>query len=176
MTFNPDAPCTQAQFADLIGVSRPIVTKMLADGKLAEGGTLREWLHGYCARIREVASGRGGPRPTEPLPEGQLDLTQERAALARTQRLVQEVKLAIAKGEYAPVGLLGDTLAGASSAVVAQFDQLEAQLAKTCPDLDPVAKTTVLQTIAKARNQWIAHTAELLSGTIDMLTEPDDPA
>jgi phage terminase Nu1 subunit (DNA packaging protein) len=176
MAHNFDAPCTQAQFADLIGVSRPMVTTWVKEGKLVEDASLKDWVRSYCARIREVAAGRGGPRQAEPLPEGQLDLTQERAALARTQRLVQEVKLAIAKGEYGPIGLLGDTLAGASSAVVAQFDQLEASLAKTCPDLDPAAKVTVLKTIAQARNQWISHTTELLSGTIDMLTEPDDPA
>ena len=176
MTFNPDAPCTQAQFADLIGVSRPIVTKMLADGKLQEGGTLREWLHGYCARIREVAAGRGGPRPNEPLPEGQLDLTQERAALARSQRLSQEMKLAVMKGEFAAIGLLGDTLAGAAGAVAAQFDQLEGLLAKTAPDLEPAVRDVVLQTIARARNQWVAHTASLMDQAIDMLTEPDDPA
>lgn len=172
--INPDAPCTQTVFANLIGVTRPLVSQLIEKGRFQEGQTLREWLHAYCASLREVASGRA-PKPEKVADPDALDLGQEKAALTRTQRLIQEIKLGVTKGEYAPIGVLADTLAGASGAVVAQFDQLEGLLAKACPDLDPATRDVVIGVIARARNQWISHTTVLMEQTIDLLTEPDDP-
>jgi len=79
---------------------------------------------------------------------------QERAALAREQRIGQAIKNGVARKEYAPVGLLADVLGTASSAVVDRFDHLEGVLAKSCPDLPEDAKTAVLTVIADARNEW----------------------
>lgn len=83
---------------------------------------------------------------------------QERARLARSQREAQDIKNAVARGEFAPIGLLADVLGMASSAVVDRFEQLESAMRKACPDLPDEAKATVQQVIANARNEWIRAT------------------
>lgn len=158
---------TQQALADMLGIAQPTVSVMLAEGKLPADGTLGEWLHAYCHRLREQAAGRMG--------DGELDLVQERAALARVQREGQEIKNAVARREYAPVGLLADVLGMAGSAVVDRFDQLEGQLRKACPDLPDDARITVQTVIASARNEWIRSTERTVFDAIDkMLTEPQD--
>ena len=71
---------TQAALADLVGVTQPTISNLMAEGKLPATGTLGELLHAYCQRLRDQAAGRLGSEL------GGLDLVQERAALAREQR------------------------------------------------------------------------------------------
>ena len=142
---------------------------MLSSGALPADGTVGEMLRAYCARLREQAAGRMG--------DGELDLVQERASLARAQREGQEIKNAVARKEFAPVGLLADVLGMAASAVVDRFDQLEGQLRKACPDLPDEAKMTLQTVVAAARNEWIRSSATLLNDSIDaMVAEQDDTA
>lgn len=160
---------TQAQFAALVGIAQPNVSTMLSSGKLPADAPLGEMLLAYCARLREQAAGRMGESTG-------LDLVQERAALARAQREGQDIKNAIARREYAPIGLLADVLGMASSAVVDRFDQLEGQLRKACPDLPDEARTTVQTVIAAARNEWIRGTCSLVSDALDdmLAAQADD--
>ena len=162
-----DFQITQADFAALIGVSEGAVSAMFSDGKLERGNPARVWLLKYCDRLREQAAGRMGE-------EGGLDLVQERAGLARSQRISQDMKNDIARGEYAPVGLLADVLGMASSAVVDRFDQLEGALRKACPTLPDDAKATVMQVIASARNEWIRSTSKLVSDAVDAMAAEDE--
>jgi phage terminase Nu1 subunit (DNA packaging protein) len=162
---------SQASFGELVGVSQPAVSAMLAAGWLPANGTGRQWLLAYCAHLREVAAGRAS--------SGDLDLAQERAALAKEQRIGQKIKNAVAQGEYAPVGLLGDVLAAASAAVVDRFDALPATLKKACPDLPAEARDAIDRVLSAARNEWIRQTAELAIARMDELadvTEPSDIA
>ena len=103
---------------------------------------------------------------------------QERAALARSQRIAQDLKNDIARGEYAPIGLLTDVLATASAAVVDRFEQLEGALRKACPDLPDAARSTVMTVIASARNEWIRSTAQLVDRSLDeqLAEQADDDA
>ena len=165
--LNLDAPWSQQAFGELVGVSQPVVSGFVRAGVLSEGGTARQWLTAYCHRLREQAAGRMGEA-------GGLDLVQERAALAREQRIGQAMKNAQARGEWAPVGLLADVLSVASSAVVDRFEQLEGALKKTCPDLPEAARTVVLQVIASARNEWVRATATLVAEHLEAITTDDD--
>jgi phage terminase Nu1 subunit (DNA packaging protein) len=159
---------TQTALADLVGVTQPTVSNLMTEGKLPSSGTLGELLLAYCARLRDQAAGRLGDSMG-------LDLVQERAALAREQREGQAIKNAVARKEFAPVGLLADVLGMAASAVVDRFDQLEGQLRKACPDLPDEAKVTLQTVIASARNEWIRSTERAAFDRIDaMLTDPDD--
>ena len=152
----------------MVGITQPAVSAMVADGRLqVEGLSLGDALQAYCQRLRDQAAGRVGSEV------GGLDLVQERAALAREQREGQAIKNAVARREYAPVGLLSDVLALASSAVVDRFDQLEGAMRKACPDLPDDAKTTVQQVIASARNEWIRSTSTLVADTVDAMTDDD---
>ncbi|MBQ0917247.1 hypothetical protein KBW71_02220 [Hydrogenophaga aromaticivorans] len=151
----------------MIGVSEARVSQLMADGVLARGDTAHNLILSYCERLRDQAAGRMGDSMG-------LDLVQERAALAREQREGQAIKNAVARKEYAPVGLLADVLGQAASAVVGRFDQLEGTMRKACPDLPDEAKTAVLQVIASARNEWIRSTARLVSESVDAMMDSDD--
>lgn len=141
---------------------------MMGDGKLPSDGSLGELLQAYCQRLRDQAAGRLGDGV------GGLDLVQERAALAREQRMGQAIKNGVARKEYGPVGLLADVLGTASSAVVDRFDHLESMLAKSCPDLPEEAKIAVLTVIADARNEWIKSTARLVDTAVDEMLAADE--
>ncbi|WP_320363723.1 hypothetical protein, partial [Aquabacterium sp.] len=138
MLIDTDAKATQALIGQLVGVSQQAISALVNAGKLPADATIGEMLIAYCERIREQAAGRKGET-------GDLDLVQERAALARSQRESQELKNAVARGEYAPIGLLADVLGKASGAVVDRFDQLPGRIAKACPDLPDAARVAVLE-------------------------------
>lgn len=161
---------SQTLLAAMVGITQPAVSAMVADGRLqVEGLSLGDALQAYCQRLRDQAAGRVGSEV------GGLDLVQERAALAREQREGQAIKNAVARKEFAPVGLLADVLGMAASSVVDRFDQLEGSLRKACPDLPDEAKTTIQQVIASARNEWIRSTERSVFDRIDsMLTDPDE--
>ena len=167
MVIDLSGTATQTAMADLVGVTLQTISNLMADGKIPSAGTLGDLLHAYCQRLRAQAAGRLGEA-------GGLDLVQERAALAREQREGQAIKNAVARREYAPIGLLADVLGMASSAVVDRFDQLENMLSKACPDLPDEAKTAVLQVIASARNEWIRSTGRLVADSIDAMVESQD--
>ena len=159
---------SQTALAELVGVTQPAISAMVSDGKLQGDGTLGEVLQAYCQRLRLQAAGRMGDEV------GGLDLVQERAALAREQREGQAIKNAVARREYAPIGLLADVLGRAGGAVVDRFDQLEGALKKACPDLPDEAKTTVLRAIAAARNEWVRETAQLVAESLDEMLAADE--
>lgn len=156
---------SQAFFGDAVGISQPVVSKLLSDGILPAGGTLGEWLLAYCHRLREQAAGRLGSEL------GGLDLVQERAALAREQRLGQAMKNAVARKEYAPIATLAQVLAGASQAVSDRFDHLPGVLRKACPEMTSDQRDQVVGVIVAARNEWARATAELIAARLDELAD-----
>ena len=161
-----DYEATQTALAGLVGVTQPTISNLVSEGKLPSSGTLGELLLAYCARLRDQAAGRMGENTT-------LDLVQERAALAREQREGQAIKNAVARREFAPVGLLADVLGMAASAVVDRFDQLEGQLRKACPDLPEEARMVILRVIADARNEWIRSTSKLVADSLDRMAQSE---
>ncbi|MDR0212514.1 MAG: hypothetical protein LBJ15_00745 [Comamonas sp.] len=160
-----DAPISQAEFAQLIGVSEARVSQLLSENVLTRGETAHEWLLAYCDRLRDQAAGRAGL--------GGADLVLERALLTRSQREAQDLKNAVARGEYAPIGALADVLGMASSAVVDRMDQVEGQMRKACPDLPEEVRAIVLRVLADARNEWIRSTSRLLTDAVDALAQSD---
>ena len=167
--FDPNQIVSQGEFGALIGITRPRVTQLMTEGALKRGGTLKEWTQAIIERAREQPHGRPqkAPKAIEPEDPDAPDLNKERALLTREQRHTVVMKRRIALGEYASIGVLADVLGSASSAVVAQFDQMESTLAKSCPGLDERAKQAVLAMLAKARNDWIRKTAELVEAEIN---------
>lgn len=152
----------------MVGLSEARVSQLTADGIIPRGETGHNMLLAYCERLRDQAAGRAGTET------GGLDLVQERAALAREQRIAQELKNKTARGEYAPVGLLADVLGQASSAVADRFDQIEGALRLKRPDIDDELMGAVLAVVTSARNEWIRATARLVDVTLDRLLEELD--
>lgn len=173
MMLDTDAPVVQSVVAAAVGVSKQAISALLSDGALPPCATNGELLLAYCDRLRQQAAGRMGGEI------GGLDLVQERAALARSQREAQDLKNAVARGEFAPIGLLADVLGRAASSVVDRFDQLEGALRKSCPDISDDVLLAVLGVNAAARNEWLRATARLVDHYIDDLADADeegDPA
>lgn len=156
---------TQAEFAVLVGVSEAKASQLVGEGVIERGQTAHAWLLAYCERLREVAAGRASAEA------GGLDLVQERAALAREQRLGIAIKNATARGEYAPIAMLAEVLATASQAVSERFEQLPGMLRKVCPDLPDTVRDKLMSAIADARNEWVRATRQLV---VTAVTEPDD--
>lgn len=164
-----DLPCRQADFGAMVGISQQAVSDLVSRGVLEDGQPLRQWLLAYCGRLREQAAGRAGAT------DGGLDLAQERAALARSQRVGIDIKNAVLRGDYAAVELLSEVLATASQAVAERFDHLPGQLRKACPDLQPAAIDQVMTAIASARNEWVRTTVALVTASLDQADDDDDP-
>lgn len=160
---------TQAEIAEHLDMSdrnlRDVLGVLGLDHKEVALSVIRV---GYIRHLREQAAGRGSGEP------GGLDLVQERAALAREQRLGIEIKNAVLRGEYAPISLLSEVLATASQSVVERFDQLPGLLKKACPDLPDAAREQVMAALAGARNEWVRATEALVTSKADVNLADDE--
>ena len=169
MLIDLDGPCTQAEVAHIVGVTQQSISALTVEGKLPVGVSLGDAVLAYCHRLREQAAGRMGSEV------GGLDLAQERAALAREQRLGIEIKNAVARGEYAPINTLAEVLASASQAVVEKFEQLPGMLTKACPELSAEGRQKLMAALAVARNEWVRSTEQLVSVRVqDVEIENDE--
>lgn len=158
------APASPLLVARAIGVSRQAVQDMLKDGRLGVVETNWDLLKAVYNRLRATAAKRGVDSQDD---ENALNPQQEKALLDRSRREAQEIKNAVARGEFAPIELLTNTLASASVAVADQFDQLPNMVRKSCPGMRPVEVETVQKVINNARNAWVRGTAALVSDALD---------
>ena len=55
----------QTEFAELVGITQPAVSKHAKEGLLPRGASYRRWLTAYCKRLREQAAGRGADNSAE---------------------------------------------------------------------------------------------------------------
>jgi phage terminase Nu1 subunit (DNA packaging protein) len=159
---------TQQLLGDCVGISQPAVSGWYSEGRIPAGATLGEALRIMFHTLREQAAGRMGSDV------GGLDLAQERAALAREQRLGLEIKNAALRGEYAPVALLAEVLATASQAVAERFDHLPGTIKKACPSVSDQDRDQILALVASARNEWVTQTAKLVAASVTSADE-DEP-
>ena len=149
---------TQSVFGEMVGISQPAVSDLLSRGVLEPGASLGQWLVAYCSHLREMAAGRAT--------DGSIDLPTERALLARAQREGQVIKNEVALGTYAPISVLSDVLANASQSIVDQLDQLPAGISRICPDLPQSVRDLIMDTVARARNEWVRKTLSLSADTL----------
>ncbi|MBL8360712.1 MAG: hypothetical protein JNN18_09490 [Rubrivivax sp.] len=161
-----DNPITQDDFADLIGVTQQAVSEMIVAGHLSRKGTGRDWLLAYCKRLRDKAAGR----------DNDSILSQERAALARAQRIGQEMKNAIVSKDYAPISLMATVLAEAAQSAVEHFDALPASLRVACPDLPYAAREELDRALADARNRMAAAVVEFTAARLAKIAEKSQVA
>lgn len=156
-TVNLSATVTQAEFAELVGVSQPAVSDMLARDVLTAGATCGDWLLSYTAHLREQAAGRGM--------DGELAF--QRSELARVSRERAEIKLALERREYAPVALLEQVMATVGRSIVGVLEPLHVNLHRRCPHLTPEDLKLIQLEVSRACD--IAASASL-----SVLDEPAD--
>ena len=147
-----------------MGVTQPAISAMMADRRLPQNGTWLELIRAYVGQLRKTAAGPG---------EEVSELARQKTLLIKAQTEAQDLKNAVARGEYAPIGILADVLALASSAIVDRLDQLEGQLRKACPDLPEEARMVILREIADARNEWIRSTSKLVADSLDRMAQSE---
>lgn len=167
----------QKELAAALGMSEGQVSKLKRRGMPTDSvEAARAWrsrnVGGYFRADSPAAAAPAvGTVPGAAPPAAALDLGQERAALARAQRLSVEMRNAVQAGEYAPIQLLARVLATASQAVAEHFDHLPGHLKRTCPRLTDRERAEVIGVINAARNEWIRSTAQLVAAD---LSSPDD--
>jgi phage terminase Nu1 subunit (DNA packaging protein) len=119
---------TQKNFADVVGISQPAVSDLVARGVL-KGNSLREWIRSYCAHLREVAAGRAAGNSS-----GELDLVRERARLAKEQADAQAMKNKADRRELIRVEEIEPRLESAFIAAREMWLDAVPRLARELPD------------------------------------------
>ena len=149
-----EAAPTQAEIAAHLDISDRRLRELLTEWDIDHRQVpLAEIRMRYIRKLREEAAGRAA--------QGDIDLPTERALLARSQRVGQEIKNEIARGTYAPIELLTDVLSNAAQAVVDRLEQIPAGIIRVCPDLPQPVRDLVMTEIAAARNEMARKTASL---------------
>lgn len=86
-----DKKATQASFGGLVGIARQGVGDLVTRGILKDGGTYRDWLLTYCARLREHAAGRATNKPAEAI-EAELAAEKLRLTTAQANKTEHEAE------------------------------------------------------------------------------------
>ena len=133
---------TQEQFGDLVGVSQPVVSDLLARGILLAGQPAATWLRAYTKHLREQAAGRGA--------DGEL--ARERARLAREQADRVAMDNAVNRRELAPVSVLELVLAKMAGDVGSLLQGLVPRVRRRV-DLPGEALRILDEEVTKARNR-----------------------
>lgn len=163
---------SQADIAAHLDISDRRLRELLTEWGLDhKASTLTELRLRYIRKLREEAAGRQSKT------DQGLDLVEERAMLAREQRIGLEMRNATTRGEYAPITVLTDVLATASAAVSDRLDALPAAVYRAQPDLPPAVRSAIDTTVHKARAEWVRITSALVVAELGIDDEPGtDPA
>lgn len=151
------SPVTQERFGDMVGVSQPVVSDLLARGILLAGQPAATWLRAYTKHLREQAAGRGA--------DGEL--ARERARLAREQADRVAMDNAVNRRELAPVSVLELVLAKMAGDVGSLLQGLVPRVRRRV-DLPGEALRILDEEVTKARNRAAAMTLA------DADEEPDE--
>ncbi|MDE1715734.1 terminase small subunit [Chromobacterium amazonense] len=135
---------TQSEFGQLVGISQQAVSELVSRGVLAQGGTLIAWLQSYCANLREQAAGRAS--------NGELDLVQERARLAKEQADRVARRNAQEERELAPVWALEVTLAGVSRQIASVLEAIPVKIKRASATISTADLDMITREIIAARN------------------------
>ncbi|NYT38881.1 DNA packaging Nu1 [Allopusillimonas soli] len=135
---------TQAKFAQLVGVTQPVISGLLMRGVLTSGDTAGNWLLAYCQNLRDVAAGR------EQTDSG-LDLEAQKARLASAQADKVEMENEVRRGNLAEVAVLEWVLTSAGSLVGAALDAIPAKLKRRLASLTAADILIIETELAKVR-------------------------
>lgn len=162
-----DLSCSssQAEFGELVGISQQAVSDLVSRGTLTQGESVGNWLHSYCANLREHAAGR--------IAGGSLDLGAERAALARVQRERIEMQNCVTRRELAPVALLESALATIGRQIAGVLEAIPVNIKRRSNNLTSDDIQIMVEEIAKARNMAAQAQLEMKDADVDGNSESD---
>lgn len=135
-----DRVLTQAEFAELVGITQPAVSDLVKRGVLRSNLTGATWLREYCTHLREEAAGRAGT------------LADASAALKNAQRVEVEMRTAIKRKEYVPVGLIAQVLAHIGRQAAVAFDGIKPGIRMRWPDISAEQLDYIDAEVSRARN------------------------
>lgn len=161
-----ETPAEQAQFGEIVGISQPAVSVLLKRGVIAQGAPLGEWIRDYCGNLREHAAGRS------------VELSEERAGLAREQKLLARIKKQRELGEWAPIENLTLVLSRVTSQMASTFDGIPVQLKRRFPEVTAEQMGVIRDELAKARNLLVTVGVRAFESAamdvVDYVDEYDD--
>lgn len=155
---------TQKEFGELVGISQPAVSDLIARDVLKAGDSCSSWLLQYCLHLREIAAGRAAA--------GGLDLAGERARLAKEQADRVSMQNAVTRRELAPAYLIEEVLAKAGARASKILDTIPGMIKRRVPALTSADINAIAEEIAKARNIAAAVSLSSLDEPVDG-AEPD---
>lgn len=159
---------TQREFGAIIGVSEPAVSGLMKRGVIHAGDSAGSWILNYCTHLREQAAGRS------------LELSEERAGLAREQKLLARIKKQRELGEWAPIANLTLVLSRVTAQMASAFDGIPVQLKRQCPELTAERLVSVREELGKIRNLLVALGTDTVKDAAismaDYVDEYDDRA
>jgi phage terminase Nu1 subunit (DNA packaging protein) len=144
--MNLDQPCTQAEFAELVGIAQPTVSRLYGD-RLRPGESAAQWLRAYLEGLREVAAERCS------------ELAKQRAELTRVQRERQELRLREDRRAFAQTQVLEHVLATVGEAMASTLETLPDRLRARIPRLGPDGEAAVQAAVDAAAR--LARSASL---------------
>lgn len=103
----------------------------------------------YIRKLRDVAANRATG-----------SLGEERAGLAREQKLLTRIKKQKELGEWAPISALTKVLASTTSQMASTFDSIPVQLKRKWPELSGEQLNIVRAELSQARNLMVATGVE----------------
>jgi len=148
----------------MVGVSQQAVSALVTRRVLLPGASGGVWLRAYCENLREQAAGRRS--------EGNLDLVQERARLAREQADRVAMENAIERKELAPVAVIEQVLAAVGRQVAGILEAIPVQIKRRSDAISKQDLDFIEQEIVKARN--LAAAIELNLEELDAVAGADE--
>lgn len=120
---------TQEQFAKLVNISQPEVSKLIRKGTLTRGATIGQWLNEYIGNLRALASQHKS--------DDGIDAIREGALLKRAQREEIEIKLAQLRNELWPVAAIARVLHQHNTNAKNRWLSLPQTYKSICPHIAP---------------------------------------
>ena len=137
---------SQVKFADLVGITQPAVSGLVARGILTVGESGADWLLSYCGHLRDVAAGRSHEAQS-------LDSDEQLARLRAAQAEKIEMSNEQVRGELVSAVVLAEVLAKAGAKIVALLEAIPGSVKRRVPDLSATDIGFIQSEIVKARNE-----------------------